>query len=299
MCDDDFDWDYKFHKAARRGYLDEMRELAAKVDVDAWDGGETALIRAVKAGRNESAYLLVSELGARVDVRDSDGRTALHWAAEKGNSTMVSFLGEEGAKVGEEDGDGASALHLAAKAGDLRTVEVLVEDLHAELEAKDKGGLTPLMNAVINGDRKIVEFLLKQRADVQAQSNNGETAETLAKANDHAALLEVIQRYKEKPQLLHSLRLLEPFGADDAEVHVELLKLSGEKWSSGKLKSNMTGRKLQDRLEACFPRAKADLVLPDGRLLRDLGEETLGHALRPAADASAASGSGASAGQEP
>lgn len=46
---------------------------------------------------------LVKEGGARVDVRDADGRTPLLWAASAGSAAAVLALHTAGAKVDDAD----------------------------------------------------------------------------------------------------------------------------------------------------------------------------------------------------
>lgn len=46
---------------------------------------------------------LVKEGGARVDVRDADGRTPLLWAASAGSAAAVLALHQAGAKVDDAD----------------------------------------------------------------------------------------------------------------------------------------------------------------------------------------------------
>eukprot|EP00803_Ostreobium_quekettii_P003138 evm.model.scf_3997.1 EVM.evm.TU.scf_3997.1 scf_3997:5735-7146(+) len=51
---------------------------------------------------------------ATVDDRDEEGRTALHWAADRGQLPMVLALLRWGASVDLQDSDGQTALHYAA-----------------------------------------------------------------------------------------------------------------------------------------------------------------------------------------
>ena len=65
----------------------------------------------------------------------SDGFTALHRAAERGQEKVVAYLIEKGADVNGADGLGWTPLHLAARQGRLAIVKRLVK-AGAKVEAK-------------------------------------------------------------------------------------------------------------------------------------------------------------------
>lgn len=68
---------------------------------------------------------ILAEYGADVRARDDVGRTALHWAAEKGQVEVVFALAELGALVNAADDTGSSPLHLAARKGQVEVLLVL------------------------------------------------------------------------------------------------------------------------------------------------------------------------------
>ena len=59
--------------------------------------------------------LLISDLKIQVDVKGSEGRTALHEAALKGYDMMIYILSEAGAQVNALDAQGDTPLHCAVK----------------------------------------------------------------------------------------------------------------------------------------------------------------------------------------
>lgn len=81
---------------------------------------------AARYGHGPIASLLI-EAGADVNCRNEDQRTALHFAADKGQSTMVSALVRvEGLDINPQDGEGATPLHYACGRGSLETVRALL-----------------------------------------------------------------------------------------------------------------------------------------------------------------------------
>lgn len=92
---------------------------------------DEALVWAAKSGRLEAMALLLAR-GARIDADPYRG-TPLLWAASRGRTDAVSWVLEHGADVnqratfgGPGHGQGVTALHLAAQNGDSAMIELLV-----------------------------------------------------------------------------------------------------------------------------------------------------------------------------
>ena len=103
------------HRAACLGLSDAVRSLVQYgADADVADGqGETALHKAVRAGHEPTAWLLVGR--SDVNARSNQGMTPLHWACALGNADLASVLIRYGADphLKNEAIDGLAA-HLAA-----------------------------------------------------------------------------------------------------------------------------------------------------------------------------------------
>ncbi|KAG7382670.1 Leucine-rich repeat serine/threonine-protein kinase 2 [Phytophthora pseudosyringae] len=101
------------------------------------------LIEAAKAGDLAVVRQLVQG-GVSFNAKDSDGRTALMWAACSGRVEIVQYLVEQGADKG-------TALMWAAEQGQLGMVQYLVE--------RGGGGSTAMMWAAENGHLGVVRYL--------------------------------------------------------------------------------------------------------------------------------------------
>lgn len=84
-------------------------------------------------------------------------------------------------------------IHDAAQAGDLAKVESLVKE-HPELVfSKDEQyGQTPLHIAAFNDQKAMAEFLLANKADVNAKAKNGSTPLHLAAAKGNKDIVELL-----------------------------------------------------------------------------------------------------------
>ena len=102
-----------------------------------------------------------------INTVDAANRTALGWAALRGEHDAISRLLKCGANPNIPDYAGRTPLHLAASAYKLESVRELVSG-KADLEALDKYGMTALHYAVrgLEGS-EVVKALLKSRADMQ------------------------------------------------------------------------------------------------------------------------------------
>ncbi|MDR3378340.1 MAG: ankyrin repeat domain-containing protein [Verrucomicrobiae bacterium] len=149
--------------------------------------GSTPLVKAAFNGRLKvAAYLL--DHGADVNATTPDFRwasvladsgygpvTPLMAAVIAGNKAMTQFLIDRGAEVNfnklkSED----TPLHLATKENFQAVVAVLLAS-HAEVNARNHAGASPLFAAVQNGNVKIIQMLLAAGADANVKNSDGQT----------------------------------------------------------------------------------------------------------------------------
>src|SRR3954453_5289263 len=103
-------------------------------------------------------------------------------AAMKGDLAAVKKLVAQGADVNIPQGDGMTALHWAADRGDSAMAEVLLK-AHANVKSTTRiGNYSPLHIAGRTGSAAVVRALVKAGADVKAATASGATALHLASA---------------------------------------------------------------------------------------------------------------------
>jgi ankyrin repeat protein len=159
--------------------------------------GNTPLMLAISHGgggeRLVVALLAVDTAGAAVNSQNGEGSTALMWASSIGHGDAVRLLLARGARQELQNEDGWSALHYAAWKGRVGVVEQLCAAPGAAtaVSLRDKHGRTPLIIAVVHGggSERLVAALLEADpvgATINSQNDNGSTALSAASYRGHA-----------------------------------------------------------------------------------------------------------------
>ena len=132
------------------------------------------------------------ERGAKIDEKDDDGWSALHYASNKGHLDAVTFLLNRGLSVNIQDKDGATPLIRASSPYQLIIIKKLLSS-GADINARTKkDGDTPLMIAVENRNLDVVKFLLKMGINVNARDNHELTALTQASVMGYADIVRLL-----------------------------------------------------------------------------------------------------------
>jgi ankyrin repeat protein len=202
--------------------LEELIARGADVNIKLQQWGMSLLHMAVAKGPQDIVLLLINK-GARVNARDNNGRTPLHYLAGAQaqinklvrDPDMVTILVNHGADINAVDNSGLTPLHYAVSAsGSFKEsgFEDVVESLithNADVNALDSYGLRPLHYAVIRQCIGVIRLLLaKEEIAVDAQDNLGRTALHYAAGADFATTY----RFQEWPADI--VQLLLDHGAD-------------------------------------------------------------------------------------
>ena len=129
--------------------------------------GQTALWWAANYGQMSLVKKLI-EHGANVNTPDHHGSTPLCQAASSGHHEIVQYLIEHGADIHAQIYDKRKAINLAAGNGHSRVIEILVEAGNSPNET-GSSGYSLLMLAAENGDIRIAKFLIRKGADVNKE----------------------------------------------------------------------------------------------------------------------------------
>jgi len=129
-----------------------------------------------------------------VSSQETNGATALHWAALLGHKEVAELLLVNKAEVDARDSGGETPLLWAAYMGHQEVVELLLAD-KAGVNARDRSGATPLHAAAQYGHADVVEVLLAGKAEVNATNNVGETPLHFAAAAGHGDVVELLRQH--------------------------------------------------------------------------------------------------------
>jgi ankyrin repeat protein len=134
---------------------------------------------------SEDVAMALIDCGANIEARNKKGLTPLFTATEKGRHEIVRLLLRKGAKPDAMDDEGDTALHLTYS----EDVAMALIDCGANIEARNKKGLTPLFTATEKGRHEIVRLLLRKGAKPDAMDDEGDTALHLTYSEDVAMAL--------------------------------------------------------------------------------------------------------------
>lgn len=108
---------------------------------------------AVKTEDIPNVNKFITQLG--VNVKDKNGRTPMHWAADYGHASVIELLAKKG----------------------------------ADINAKDRFGITPLLAAVYDGRTSAVKALLAHGANKTIKDSDGKTPKECAESDEIRNLL--------------------------------------------------------------------------------------------------------------
>jgi len=138
--------------------------------------GATALMMAAYYANLDVTQLLLSHR-ANVNAVNSDGETALHYAAraDRESVEIVRILLQKGADVNVRDRDGTTALMKVIEKWRPELALLLLEH-NADTTAQTKRQVTALMYAAANNQASLIGPLVAKGADINARNDRGETA---------------------------------------------------------------------------------------------------------------------------
>lgn len=144
------------------------------------------------------AYLI--RKGAKLNLQDSDGKTALLWASSN-SVPNAKILVVHGANVSIAANDGMTPF-LQATFG-VSSGKVTIEmcellrkngaNINAALTKQSAMGWTALHYAVINSDAELVKYLIKQGANVNKATGEGSTPLYLALIGNNEEIIRILK----------------------------------------------------------------------------------------------------------
>uniref|UniRef100_A0A672RKP4 Ankycorbin-like n=1 Tax=Sinocyclocheilus grahami TaxID=75366 RepID=A0A672RKP4_SINGR len=152
-----------------------------------WNKNDERLLSAVEHGEADKVTSLLSKKGACPTKLDSEGKSALHVAATRGQAECLAVILAHGADVSLQDASGFTALHLAAKNNHSECAKKLLQT-KCVVDALDSSGRTALHHAAASGDAVIVQLLCKHKCHVNLKDSDGFTPLLLSARNAHVVV---------------------------------------------------------------------------------------------------------------
>ena len=139
--------------------------------------------------------------GAKLDLKDSEGKTALLWAASN-SLPNAKILVANGANINIATNDGMTPFlqsTLGVSSGKV-TIEMCDlfrkkgANINASLTKRSAMGWTALHYAAINGDVELVKYLIKYGANVNKSTGEGSSPLYLAKLGNNKEVISILKK---------------------------------------------------------------------------------------------------------
>uniref|UniRef100_A0A673NJN2 NF-kappa-B inhibitor zeta-like n=1 Tax=Sinocyclocheilus rhinocerous TaxID=307959 RepID=A0A673NJN2_9TELE len=147
-----------------------LKEISDQELLAVDENGRILLHRVVEEGKRSLVYVIARRMAAlkKLDIKDSEGKTPLHIAAQKNQHFMVADLVSLGANINVKDPYGKTCLHLSAENGYIRVLEVLKglmrNGVYINLEERDANGLSALQCAAVSLNHMVRELEMCESA---------------------------------------------------------------------------------------------------------------------------------------
>lgn len=145
--------------------------------------GRSIISLAAERGWSEIVNVIL-DMRAPMDSPDESKRTPLSYAAENGHIEVVKTLLKHGARPMLENSDGRTPVSFAAAKGQVQTVNLLLDDERVSTSQADSEGLTLLHWAALEGRTGVMARLFQEHVEIDVRDKRGRTPLIVALVND-------------------------------------------------------------------------------------------------------------------
>ncbi len=153
------------------------------------------IVDAATVGDEMRLREMLEDDAALANVYSPEGWTPLHLAAHFGHTNAVRWLLGAGADVQARSKNDLANQPLHAAAAGKAPLELLtlLLDAGADVNARQHGGFTPILETAQNGNLAATQLLLARGADAQARADDGQTALSFALEGGHDAVASLLR----------------------------------------------------------------------------------------------------------
>jgi hypothetical protein len=151
------------------------------------------IVKAAKNGDFQSVRDILENDPPKIDAKDKEGYTALHWACMRAHWNIAKYLIEKGADLNVVGGDGGTQINWAVHHDNVDIIKTLI-DKGAKLNIQNQWGMTELHTAIWRGNIHVVEYLLDQGSDPNIKTNEGWTAMHYAYRSGHDNVIALLKK---------------------------------------------------------------------------------------------------------
>ncbi|MGD9347880.1 MAG: ankyrin repeat domain-containing protein [Candidatus Aminicenantes bacterium] len=151
------------------------------------------IVEAAKDGDFQSVKNILENEPAKIDAKDEEGYTPLHWACMRAHWDIANYLIERGADLNVVGGDGGTQINWAVHHDNVDIIKALI-DKGAKLNIRNQWGMTELHTAIWRGNIHVVEYLLDHGSDPNIKTNEGWTAMHYAYRSGHDNVIALLKK---------------------------------------------------------------------------------------------------------
>lgn len=151
------------------------------------------IVEVAKNGDFRAVKDILEKDSSKLDAKDEDGYTALHWACMRAHWDIAKYLIENGADLNVVGGDGGTQINWAVHHDNVDIVKMLIEK-GAKLNIRNQWGMTELHTAIWRGNIHVVEYLLDHGSDPNIKTNEGWTAMHYAYRSGHDNVIALLKQ---------------------------------------------------------------------------------------------------------
>lgn len=206
----------------------------------------------------EAIQYLLAQPGNEPGKTTHDSRNYIHWAANKGNTEIITYLLSKGAKPNNEDSHGATPMLFAASAGQQNTK---VYDLFAaagvslKTSVNSDGANALLLGISSDPDLKLTNYFISKGLDLNSTDASGNNAFSYAARAGNIEVLKKLLQKGVKPNANAMLMAAQGSrrSANTLDVYEYLVSLN--------LKPTVTGKEGENVLHAIVRRPKQEEII--------------------------------------